>query len=51
MDIAAFARIRRIDIRMRIHPDNRNLLPQSLPYRFRSPRNSADGDGVVAAEG
>ena len=50
MDIAAFARIRRIDIRMRIHPDNRNLLAQPFPHRLRSPGNSADGNGVVAAE-
>ena len=51
MDITTLARLRRINIRVRIHPNHRHLPPKALFYRARGPSNGANGDGVVAAKG
>jgi hypothetical protein len=51
MNIPTLARLRRIDIRMRVHPNNRHLPSQSLPNRLRSPTNCTNGDRMVAPEG
>ena len=50
MDITAPAQLRRIDIRVRIHPNDRNLSPQALLHRARRPCDGPNGDAVVAAE-
>ena len=51
VDIPAPARLWRVDIRMRIHPNHRHIPVQSCLYRAARAGDRADGDGVVAAEG
>ncbi len=52
MDIPAIARLRRVDIGVRIHPNDSHL-PPTEPFSDgpRRARDRADGDAVVAAEG
>lgn len=51
--VSARRPFRRVDIRVRIHPDNCHLAPaaEALPDRFRGAGDGADSNGVVAAEG
>lgn len=51
MHIPTLASLRRINIRMRIHPHNRHLTAQPFANGARGAGDGADGDGVVAAEG
>lgn len=51
VDVPALAALRRVDIRVRIHPNNRHLAAQALADGATGARDGADGDGVVAAEG
>lgn len=50
MNIPTPARLGGINIRMRIHPNNRNLPPEPLTNRFRRTAYTTDGDTVVTAE-
>ena len=50
MNISTPARLRGIDIRVRIHPDDGHVPAQPLADRLRGPGNAADGDRVVAAQ-
>ena len=50
MNIPAFARLRRIDIRMRVHPNHRHFPAQSFLDGSRRARDGADRDGVIAAQ-
>lgn len=49
VDVSAGAHLRRVDIGMRIDPDNRHFPAQSLPDGLGRAGDSADGDRVVAA--
>lgn len=51
MDIPAAARLGRVDVCVRVDPDDANLAAQTLAQRARGAANRADGDAVVSAEG
>lgn len=51
MDVPAAARLRRINVRMCVDPDDRHLPPQPLADRSGRASNGADSDGVVAPQG
>lgn len=51
VDIPAPAALRRVDIRVRIHPDDGHVAAQALADGAAGAGDGADGDGVVAAEG
>lgn len=51
MNIPTIARLRRIDIRVGVHPDHRNVPPQTFTGGLGGSRDGPHGDGVVAAEG
>lgn len=51
VDVARIRHLRRINIRMRIHPDERHLAPQPLADSLGRASNRANGNAVVPAEG
>lgn len=50
MHIPTLTRLGRINIRMRIHPNNRYLSIQSLPYRLRGPRNCPNRNTMITSK-
>lgn len=50
MDIPTRTHLGDIDIRMRIHPNNRRLATQPLPHGLLRPRDTPHRDGMVAAK-
>lgn len=50
MDVAAVARLGRIDVSVRVNPDDGDFATQPLTHGFCSAGNGADGDGMIAAE-
>ena len=50
VDVPTLARLRCVDVRVRVHPDHRHLPAQPLPDGPRRARDGPDGDGMVPAQ-
>lgn len=50
VDIPTPAGFRRVDVGVRIHPDDSHFAVQPLPDGFRGAGDGPDGDGVIAPE-
>ena len=49
MDVAAFARLRRVDVCMRVHPNHGHFPTEPFLDRSRRACDCANGDGMIAA--
>lgn len=51
VDVAGAARLGRVDVGVRVHPDDGHLPTEPLAHGLGGTGDGADGDGVVAAQG